>query len=166
KVTGGSRGRSAPNGANGPSSSARGIVPARAMRRSPGSGSSPAAPSQRGVAQPVAVAADSPLTVAGAAPVLHRTSLSHRENHASTRRSTAPCFRGRFTKQWRGSMKIEGGCLCGKVRYSADAEPAFVGLCHCRNCQKGTGTAFAVVVALPKPALNVQGTLKTFTGRG
>jgi hypothetical protein len=63
-------------------------------------------------------------------------------------------------------MKIEGGCLCGKVRYSADAEPAFVGVCHCRNCQKGTGTAFAVVVALPKPMLTVQGTLTTFTGRG
>ena len=40
-------------------------------------------------------------------------------------------------------MKIEGGCLCGKVRYSADAEPAFVGVCHCKNCQKGTGTAFS-----------------------
>lgn len=63
-------------------------------------------------------------------------------------------------------MKIEGGCLCGKVRYSADAEPAFVGVCHCKNCQKGTGTAFAAVVALPKPALSVQGDLKTFTGRG
>ena len=63
-------------------------------------------------------------------------------------------------------MKIEGGCLCGKVRYSADAEPAFVGVCHCKNCQKGTGTAFSVVVGLPKPALNVQGTLKTFTARG
>jgi hypothetical protein len=64
-------------------------------------------------------------------------------------------------------MKIEGGCLCGKVRYSADAEPAFVGVCHCKNCQKGTGTAFSVVVALPKPTLSVQGgTLKTFTGRG
>ena len=63
-------------------------------------------------------------------------------------------------------MKIEGGCLCGKVRYSADADPAFVGVCHCKNCQKGTGTAFSVVVGLPKPALNVQGTLKTFTGRG
>src|SRR5262245_47893128 len=50
-----------------------------------------------------------------------------------------------------GRMKIEGGCLCGKVRYSADAEPAFVGVCHCKNCQKGTGTAFAVVVGLPKP---------------
>ena len=63
-------------------------------------------------------------------------------------------------------MKIEGGCLCGKVRYSADAEPAFVGVCHCKNCQKGTGTAFSLVVGLPKPALSVQGTLKTFTGRG
>lgn len=63
-------------------------------------------------------------------------------------------------------MKIEGGCLCGKVRYSADAEPAFVGVCHCKNCQKGTGTAFAVVVGLPKLALNVQGDLKTFNDRG
>ncbi len=63
-------------------------------------------------------------------------------------------------------MKIEGGCLCGKVRYSADAEPAFVGVCHCKNCQKGTGTAFAVVVALPKPALSVQGNPKTFDDHG
>ena len=47
-------------------------------------------------------------------------------------------------------MKIEGGCLCGKVRYSADAEPAFVGVCHCKNCQKGTGTAFSIVVAAAK----------------
>jgi len=63
-------------------------------------------------------------------------------------------------------MKIEGGCLCGKVRYSADAEPTFVGVCHCKNCQKGTGTAFSVVVELPTPALSVQGALQTFTGRG
>ena len=63
-------------------------------------------------------------------------------------------------------MKIEGGCLCGKVRYSADVDPTFVGVCHCKNCQKGTGSAFSVVVALPSPALTVQGTLQTFTGRG
>jgi hypothetical protein len=31
---------------------------------------------------------------------------------------------------------------------------------------KGTGSAFSVVVALPTPALTVQGTLQTFTGRG
>ena len=63
-------------------------------------------------------------------------------------------------------MKIEGGCLCGKVHYSAEAEPIFVGVCHCKNCQKGSGAAFATVVALPKPALNVTGELKTFTGHG
>jgi hypothetical protein len=63
-------------------------------------------------------------------------------------------------------MKIEGGCLCGKVRYSADAEPAFVGVCHCKDCQRETGTAFNVVVAVAKPELSLQGTLKTFSGRG
>lgn len=63
-------------------------------------------------------------------------------------------------------MKIEGGCLCGKVRYSADAEPIFVGVCHCTNCQKGTGTAFAAVVAVPTPTLDVRGALTTFTGHG
>jgi len=63
-------------------------------------------------------------------------------------------------------MKIECGCLCGKVRYSADAEPAFVGVCHCKNCQKQAGTAFSVVFAIPKPVLSVQGTLKTFNDRG
>src|SRR6185503_3283782 len=26
---------------------------------------------------------------------------------------------------------ITGGCLCGKIRYRADAEPKFVSLCHC-----------------------------------
>ena len=63
-------------------------------------------------------------------------------------------------------MKIEGGCLCGKVRYSADAEPAFVGVCHCTSCQKETGTTFNVVVAIPQPALSMQGALKTFSARG
>ena len=63
-------------------------------------------------------------------------------------------------------MKIEGGCLCGKVSYSGDAEPIFMGVCHCSNCQKGSGTAFNVVVAVPKPAITVQGSLKTFQGRG
>ena len=63
-------------------------------------------------------------------------------------------------------MKIEGGCLCGKVRYSADVEPTLVGVCHCKNCQKASGMAFRVVFAVPTPALSVQGALKTFNDRG
>jgi hypothetical protein len=63
-------------------------------------------------------------------------------------------------------MKIEGGCLCGKVRYSGEAEPIFAGVCHCANCQKGSGTAFNTVIAVPKPAVTVTGATKTFEGRG
>jgi Glutathione-dependent formaldehyde-activating enzyme len=50
---------------------------------------------------------------------------------------------------------IEGGCLCGRVRYGADADPAFVGVCHCNDCQKFTGSAFATVVAVPAAALKI-----------
>lgn len=61
---------------------------------------------------------------------------------------------------------ITGGCLCGRVHYSANAEPAFVGLCHCHDCQKFTGSAFATVIGLPKASVTVTGTLKGFTKRG
>ena len=62
--------------------------------------------------------------------------------------------------------QITGGCLCGKVRYSADAEPVFTGVCHCRNCQKESGSAFAIVIAIPQSALSVQGDLKTYQDKG
>jgi len=62
--------------------------------------------------------------------------------------------------------RIEGGCLCGRVHYIADAEPAFVGVCHCTDCQKFTGAAFATVIVLPAAALKVTGTLKTFSKLG
>ena len=61
---------------------------------------------------------------------------------------------------------ITGGCLCGKVRYSANVEPVFTGVCHCRDCQKFGGSAFAIVVAVPKDALSVQGDLRSFSKPG
>lgn len=63
-------------------------------------------------------------------------------------------------------VEISGGCLCGKVHYRADVEPIFVGICHCLDCQKFSGSAFAAVVAVPKAAVVVTGTLKTFTKNG
>lgn len=62
--------------------------------------------------------------------------------------------------------KIEGGCSCGKVRYSAEAEPIFQGLCHCKACQKSNGSSFNVVVAIPAPALKVTGELKQYDSKG
>jgi hypothetical protein len=62
--------------------------------------------------------------------------------------------------------EMNGGCLCGQVRYSANADPAFVGVCHCKNCQKQTGTAFSVLVGIPKSAMSIQGRVKTFHDTG
>ena len=63
-------------------------------------------------------------------------------------------------------MNMSGGCLCGQVRYTAEGDAVFTAVCHCKNCQKQAGTAFTVVVAVPRPALSVQGTMKTFHDTG
>jgi hypothetical protein len=39
---------------------------------------------------------------------------------------------------------IEGGCSCRKVRYRMAAPPMFVHCCHCRWCQRETGSAFVL----------------------
>jgi len=39
---------------------------------------------------------------------------------------------------------FEGGCTCRSVRYRLLSRPMFVNCCHCRWCQRETGTAFAL----------------------
>ncbi len=39
---------------------------------------------------------------------------------------------------------FDGGCTCRAVRYSLSTKPLFVHACHCRWCQRETGTAFAL----------------------
>jgi hypothetical protein len=62
--------------------------------------------------------------------------------------------------------EMTGGCLCGQVRYSANAEPIFAGICHCTHCQKQSGGAFSIVVAVPQPAMKVEGSPKTYAATG
>jgi hypothetical protein len=42
------------------------------------------------------------------------------------------------------SVTREGGCACGAVRYRLESEPLFIHCCHCRNCQRQTGSAFVI----------------------
>ena len=42
------------------------------------------------------------------------------------------------------SVNRMGGCACGSVRYRLTAEPLFTHCCHCRNCQRQTGSAFVI----------------------
>jgi hypothetical protein len=43
---------------------------------------------------------------------------------------------------------IEGGCLCGGIRYQYDGEIEEISLCHCAQCRKAQGSAFAAVSPL------------------
>ncbi|MEZ4363882.1 MAG: GFA family protein [Kofleriaceae bacterium] len=39
---------------------------------------------------------------------------------------------------------LRGSCTCGAVRYHLRSAPMFVHCCHCRWCQRETGSAFAL----------------------
>ena len=41
-------------------------------------------------------------------------------------------------------MALEGGCACGAVRYRLKSAPMFVHCCHCKDCQRQTGSAFVL----------------------
>ena len=38
----------------------------------------------------------------------------------------------------------EGGCVCGAVRYRLLEDPLELHVCHCRNCQTVSGSAFVM----------------------
>ena len=53
---------------------------------------------------------------------------------------------------------FSGGCACGAIRYECSAEPVFSANCHCRDCQRASGSAFASALLVPKTAFSlVQG---------
>jgi hypothetical protein len=42
------------------------------------------------------------------------------------------------------SDDLEGGCACAAVHYRVTSPPMFVHCCHCRDCQRQTGSAFVL----------------------
>lgn len=49
---------------------------------------------------------------------------------------------------------VYGGCLCGAVRYEISAPSISTGYCHCRICQKFTGSAMSTWTAFPASAVS------------
>ncbi|MET0545158.1 MAG: GFA family protein [Caulobacterales bacterium] len=63
-------------------------------------------------------------------------------------------------------MDIQGGCLCGEVRFKSDAQPLFMGKCYCTDCQKETGAGHMTGAAVPIASLTVTGSVKRFAKKG
>jgi hypothetical protein len=66
----------------------------------------------------------------------------------------------------------EGGCACGAVRYYVTSRPLIVHACHCRLCQRQTGSTNAVNALIEADRMVVlsgdieQTLLQTPSGRG
>ena len=53
-------------------------------------------------------------------------------------------------------------CRCGQLTATVTGEPARVSVCHCLNCQKRSGSAFAAQARWPRDRTGIAGESKTF----
>ena len=63
-------------------------------------------------------------------------------------------------------MAHTGGCLCGKIRYTLNAEPLLCVTCHCKNCQRQAGSALSIIIGVPEDAVVVTGEVTTYNDTG
>ena len=54
-------------------------------------------------------------------------------------------------------LPFSGGCSCGAIRDECSAKPMFSWNCHCRDCQRASGSAYCPVMYVPRSALKVKG---------
>ena len=57
----------------------------------------------------------------------------------------------------------EGGCHCGKLRYTCNKKPDCTFYCHCHDCQKTTGGPFSVELMIDKQAFEIDGSKTSYT---
>jgi hypothetical protein len=67
----------------------------------------------------------------------------------------------------RPSFPLAGGCACGAIRYEITAMPQLVYACHCTECQRRSGSAFALNMPVATDTLRiVKGTPKGWRNAG
>ena len=50
---------------------------------------------------------------------------------------------------------VQGGCLCGGLRFTVTLPTLFSGHCHCGMCRRNHGAAFVTWIAVPRPQVSV-----------
>lgn len=62
------------------------------------------------------------------------------------------------------NLPYTGGCQCGEIRYEIRAQPLTLYLCHCKECQKQSSSAFGMSLTVSRDAVVVtQGQPKVWT---
>lgn len=62
-------------------------------------------------------------------------------------------------------MTLTGRCLCGAVRFSADASPAFQVKCHCTDCRRTSGGGHSAMMGFAQSAVTVTGEVALYQSR-
>lgn len=52
-------------------------------------------------------------------------------------------------------MTLKGRCMCGDIRYALDRMPEFMGVCHCKHCQRQSGSAFSTMASVPRESFTL-----------
>ena len=55
------------------------------------------------------------------------------------------------------SAPIQGGCLCGALRYFAQGKPLYAGLCYCADCRKASGSGFIPFIGFAAASITISG---------
>jgi hypothetical protein len=61
--------------------------------------------------------------------------------------------------------RYTGGCLCGAVRYEADGDPSFAGLCYCADCRKASGSGAIPFMGFASTAVRFSGETRQFRSK-
>ena len=63
--------------------------------------------------------------------------------------------------------KVTGKCQCGKISYSLNQDKVISGHhCHCKDCQRATGSGKATILFIARKYIDIKGDLKYFESKG
>ncbi len=61
--------------------------------------------------------------------------------------------------------RYRGGCLCGALRWEAEGEPLYAGLCFCADCRKASGSGFVGFMGFPSASIRFSGPTRQFRSK-
>ncbi len=64
------------------------------------------------------------------------------------------------------TVKRDASCSCGKLSITAEGDPVKISVCHCRECQRRTGSAFGVAVFFDREKVAAFGASNSYTRSG
>lgn len=54
-------------------------------------------------------------------------------------------------------MKIDGGCHCGAITFEGEVDPSTVGVCHCTDCQRLSGSPYRAMIPVAADKFRMRG---------